>query len=34
MEITECKASLRSQCPQDWLKTEVETIRKKQSIII
>jgi hypothetical protein len=34
MEIIQCKASLRSQCPHDQLRTQEETIGERQSIII
>jgi hypothetical protein len=34
MEIAECKASLKSQCPWDWLRTQVETVGEKQSTTI
>jgi hypothetical protein len=34
MEITKCKASLRSQCPWDWLRTQVKTIGERQSTTI
>jgi len=30
MEIIECKVSLRSQCPWDWLITQAETIGGRQ----
>jgi hypothetical protein len=34
MEIIECKTTLRSQCPWDWLITQVETIGERQSTTI
>jgi hypothetical protein len=34
MEMAECKTSLKSQCPCDWLRTHVKTIGEKQSITI
>jgi hypothetical protein len=34
MEITKCKASLKSQSPWAWLITHVETIGRRQSTTI
>jgi hypothetical protein len=34
MEIAKCKTSLRSQCPQDYLKTQVEIIEERQHTTI
>jgi hypothetical protein len=34
MEMVECKASLRSQCPHDWLKTHAKMSSEKQSTIV
>jgi hypothetical protein len=32
MEIAKCKPSLKSQCPWDWLRTQVQIVGKRQSI--
>jgi hypothetical protein len=32
--MAECKSSLRSQCPHDWLRTHVETTGERQSTIV
>jgi hypothetical protein len=34
MEMAKCKASLRSQCPCDWLRIHAKTIGERESIII
>jgi hypothetical protein len=34
MEMAKCKASLRSQCPCDQLRTQVKTIGERQSTIV
>jgi hypothetical protein len=34
MEMVECKTSLSSQCPCDWLRTHAKTIREIQSTIV
>jgi len=34
MEMANCKASLKSQCPCDWLRTHAKKIGERESIII
>ncbi len=33
-KMEECTASLRNQCPHDWLKTQAKTTKEKQSTIV
>jgi len=34
MEMVKCKASLRSQCPCDWLKMQKETTMERYSTMV